>query len=380
MKQLLYLFRSIFKKVFILFACLVPIDYKTVVFDNFNGGGYGCNPKYIAEALRDEGLKLVWLSSNPSSDSFPEYVKVVKYDSLSAWYYLETARVFVTNVRNSKGIIKRKKQKYIQTWHAYLGPKMIEKDAQKSLATAYIKQAKQNGIDTDLMISNNSFMTGIYASAFWYSGKIVRCGLPRNAPLVNHGEGIKEEIRSKLGISTTSFVCLYAPTWRNKGLDIPILDFYKCKKLLQDKFKTKDVVICVRLHPNTDKSSYRSTSGVVDLSYYPDVQELLAIVDLLISDYSSILEDFIFTHKPAFMYVPDYDSYIEDRDFYYPLEKRPYPICRTEADLQNAIKSFSQERLDKDIEAFKKEFGIIEDGLGSVRVGNIIRNWTKEKS
>lgn len=376
MKRLLYFFKLIFKKVFCLFACLFPINFKTVVFDNFNGGGYGCNPKYIAEVLKDDDLKLVWLAVNPQTNPFPSYIKAVKYDSFFAWYYLETARVVVTNVRNSKGVIKRNNQKYIQTWHAYLGPKMIEKDAQKSLSLAYIEQAKRNGKDTDLMISNNDFMSNIYASSFWYSGDILSCGLPRNTLLANSDDSIKGNIKNKLGLSLDSLVCLYAPTWRSKGFDVPILNFDKCKKSLQDKFNKEDVVVCVRLHPNTDKSKYCFTSDVIDFSSYPDIQELLAITDVLISDYSSIIEDFIFTYKPAFMYVPDYDSYIKDRNFYYPLNKRPYPICRTEMELWSEIKLFSQDSLNKAIENFKKEFGIIEDGLGSVKVANVIRNWT----
>lgn len=372
----LTLCKAILRKISTAIFCIFPIDEKTVVFDNFNGGGFGCNPKYIAQALKNSGLKLIWLVHSPRSGQFPSYIIPIKYDSLRAWYYLETAKVFVSNVRNSKGIVKRAGQKYLQTWHASLGPKMIEKDAECSLSSSYIRQAKQNGIDTDLMFANNVLMEKIFKTAFWYSGEVIRCGIPRNTCLINCSNWDKDRLKNKLGLPLDSLVCLYAPTWRNVGYKIPLFDFEKCMQVLKQRFN-KDITFCIRFHPNSNVSEYELTEDIVDLSKYPDAQELLGVVDILISDYSSIMEDFVFTERPAFMFIPDYDSYIKDRQFYYSLSRRPYPICKTEDELWSEIRSFSEIKLKERIDGFKKEFDICEDGSGSICIANIIQDWCK---
>lgn len=43
-----------------------PLDHRKVVFSNFNGGGYGDNPKFIAQEFlrRNCGWKLYWVSAS----------------------------------------------------------------------------------------------------------------------------------------------------------------------------------------------------------------------------------------------------------------------------------------------------------------------------
>lgn len=367
------LLKSILRKILSTVFRFLPLKNDRIVFDNFNGRGFGCNPKYIALALRESGFELAWLATDASS-SLPSYVKAVKYDSVSAWLYLATAKVFITNVRNSKGVKKRPGQKYIQTWHASLGPKMIEKDAEQSLSLSYLSQAKANGRDTDLMFADNAVMAQVYKSSFWYEGEVVRCGVPRNQDLIEGNEGIRIAVRDQLNLPKDSLVCLYAPTWRSEGMDVPLFDFSKCLSLLEERFN-RPAVLCLRFHPNTSFSNCFTHPKVYDVSSYSDSQELLAAIDVLISDYSSIVEDFTFTSKPAFMYVPDYDEYLHDRQFYYPLTDRPYPLCKSEDELWGAISSYSDEGLESALSEFREKFDIVDDGHGAERIARIVTSW-----
>ena len=53
-----------------------------IVFDNFNGKGYGCDPKYICEELRKRGgYDLVWLAKQ-RPECLPKDVRFVKYASI----------------------------------------------------------------------------------------------------------------------------------------------------------------------------------------------------------------------------------------------------------------------------------------------------------
>lgn len=353
-----------------------PIKNDRVVFDNFNGNGFGCNPKYIAEALSREKADLVWLAKKNYED-FPSYIRVLKYDSPSAWFALSTAKVFVTNVRNFKGIKKREGQFYIQTWHCALGPKKIERDAESDLLAQYIVEAKRNGADTDLMFADNDIMKHVFQESFWYGGRVIKCGVPRNKPLLHPDTQRCDDIKKSLGISPDQMICLYAPTWRSHG-EVPVFDVHKLLNAIQDRFK-RQVVLAIRLHPNTRHNPFKSLPFVVDADTVADSQELISTVDIVISDYSSIVEDAIIAHKPVFMFVPDLENYLSNRQFYYPLESRPCPLCKNEDELLTSIKGFSYKDYEAGISSFEDEFCLEDDGYGAHYIANIIRKKIEPK-
>ena len=85
---------------------LFPIKRNKVLFINFNGRGYGCNPKYIAEEIlsHDLDFDLVW-PVNDMSDTFPQGIRKVEYrPNIKYFYEVATAKVIVTNVKNDLGL------------------------------------------------------------------------------------------------------------------------------------------------------------------------------------------------------------------------------------------------------------------------------------
>ena len=196
MKQILKKVKSVFRKVWklILRLPIFKINNKKIVFDNFNGKGFGCNPKYIATELIKENVDcdMVWLVNDMNTE-MPKEIRKVKYGSFKSYYELTTAKIWIDNVRNYKGIPKKKKQFYIQTWHASIGFKKCEADIEKLLPEQYVKEAKNDGQITDLMISDSNFVTNVFKSAFWYNGKIEQIGLPRNDILNELPEKIKKK-------------------------------------------------------------------------------------------------------------------------------------------------------------------------------------------
>ena len=82
---------------------------------------------------------------------------------------------------------------------------------------------------------------------------------------------------------------------------------------MREKFG-KDCVCLVRLHPN-DVSRYKSltfTDKVINASDYPDMQELLAVSDYLITDYSAIAVEAAILNKKTYYYLYDYEAYTEN--------------------------------------------------------------------
>lgn len=354
----------------------LKIDKKLIVFDNFNGGGFGCNPKYIAQELLQSDLRLVWLSSEKTQEVSPE-IKFVKNDSIRAWFYLSIAKVYISNVRNDKKIKKRTGQFYLQTWHASLGPKKIEADAEDTLSPEYVAQAKLNGKNTDLMIANNAFMAEVFKESFWYEGPVAKCGIPRNKLLLVDDKNAKRAIRASVGVRNGVKICLYAPTWRSEGREDALLfDFEGCLKALEHKYRNPFVML-LRFHPNTSIDLCSIVGEKVkNVTDYPDVQELLSVADFLISDYSSIVEDYALKGGPGLMYAPDYEDYKKKKGFYYRIEERPFPVCRTFPEMEEAIRSmdpFLQEQKAKD---FCRKFRLEDDGNGSSILAKLIEEIT----
>lgn len=98
------------------------------------------------------------------------------------------------------------------------------------------------------------------------------------------------------------------------------------------------------------------------------MQELIAIADIAITDYSSWIYDFVLLRKPGFIYATDIDHYNNERGFYYSLESTPFPVATTNEELMTNIIQFDQIIYENRVEEFLREKGCCEDGNASKRV------------
>ena len=121
------------------------------------------------------------------------------------------------------------------------------------------------------------------------------------------------------------------------------------------------------MHPfvktRIDDSKY---DNLIDLSDYDNINDILLISEMLITDYSSVVFEYSLLERPILFYSPDRDLYKEERDFYYDYESFvPGPIITNTEEL---IKGINNESFDKDkIIAFKKKFFDYLDGKSSKR-------------
>ena len=351
---------------------MFPIKRNRIVFGCFYGKGFGDNPKYIAEELlRRGGYELIWfVKRGLKSDEFPYGIKIVKRGTFSELFYLSTSKVWIDNARKPLGVRKRKKQFYIQTWHSSLRLKKIERDAEKSLDKDYIDAAKNDSSMIDLLVSGCRFSTEIYKNSFWYSGKIIECGTPRcDYLLANNDEECKNRIASRFGIDPKKKIILYAPTFRKNEAEEVYLDCGQLSKKLGN-----DYVVLVRMHPNThlDVKQYKR---VVNVSNYPDIQELLCGSDFLITDYSGCCFDMMIARKPCVLFVPDIDEYIRsNREMYFSLEELPFKKAKTVSGLVKTIINFDCRGYSSAIEKFCCKIGLKESGNATMEVCNIIEN------
>lgn len=373
-------FKEIVKRILFFFICKFPLQ-KKVVFCNFNGRGFGDDPKYITQELlkRNTSAKLVWLTRSPSSE-FPKGVKTVLYGSFFAKFQCFTARVWVFNTKNVDCPPKRDGQYYIQTWHGGIfGLKKVEKAVENVPEFAeYVARSKQDSKMIDLMYSDNDFIKKDFETNFWYDGPVIKCGIPRVSILKNVPKEIPNSVRKKYNVSENVKIVLYAPTFRGtKSIEACKWNFDRVIDELQTKFGCQ-IIMFLRLHPNIASRSgeFVNSERVRNVSSYPDMQELLATADFCISDYSSSYFEFAcLRRKPVFLICLDYDSFTHnERSFHLSLERIPFDICKSVDELCEKIRTFSEVQYQKRLDSFCDFIGLSEDGSGACELADIIES------
>lgn len=355
---------------------LTRVKSNKVLFFSYYGAQYGCNPKYISETLRElaPDLDIVWAFTQPEKYSLAS-IRKVRFNSFKFLYELCTSKVIITNYRMTFAYWKRKNQYYIQTWHSSLRLKAIEKDALSSLKQTYIRMAQRDSYIIDWLISGCSYSTKIFRASFWYNGRILEIGTPRNDIYFKASEKIASKVKSYLGLKPETKLFLYAPTFRQNGdtscfeLDLP-----RVSKSLHAKWGG-DWVPLLRLHPHLRNQSAMLCKkvGAVDVSMYDDVQELLISSDILITDYSSLMFDFIIAQKPCFLYARDYVQYVtKERTLYFTSETLPFPLAKTEEELIHSIAIFDERDYVEKIRDFNVRVGSFEKGHASEQLAEHI--------
>ena len=375
-----------------IFSISIPVKRNQIMFRTYQDE-YTCNLKYLCDEIIRQGLKydLVWVYSKKTvnHEKFPPEVRLVKADTVE--YYEERARskFWIDNAHNFtwEPFYKKPNQVLINLWHGSLGLKRI--DAENDTNVRRVKAGKRANKATNYCISNSEFEEMVFRTTYWPDTPIKRYGHARNDLMFADAKTldvIKEHVCAELGIEKTSKILLYAPTFRD-GNDFTCfdIDYINLKKALEKRFGGNWVILS-RFHYHT-KMLMKKLSKHVELeSYdfvipadnYVDIQELMAVSDVGLTDYSSWICDFVLTRRPGFLFTADIDTYVTERGFYYPLEDTPFPISRNNAELINNIINFDAEKYKKDIVKYLDNLGCCEDGHAAERIVRLIQNEIKK--
>lgn len=358
---------------------LMPIKKNKIIMWSNSFKSYGCNPKYIAEYLLENHTgeyDIVWVIDAQLTvpESIPEGIRVVRYFSKEYLYELHTAKFVICNARTSKYYFwhKRKNQVYIQTWHSSLRLKTIEKDAEKTLPESYINAAKGDSSRIDYIISGCAFSSQIFKNSFWYDGCVLECGTPRIDFLLK--ETNSKKILEKAKLSDEYKYILYAPTFRTDDAYNYNFDFEKLVAVCEQHFGGKWKVL-YRLHPNLifKIKEQKLPDVCIDVCQYSDMQELIAVSDFMITDYSSCMFDMMYIKKPCLLYMTDFEEYIKkERALYFNIKELPFIKAYTENELFNAIEAFDNDKYQNDINCFMDKIGSFETGEACKAIAELI--------
>jgi len=357
----------IFLRIFYVF----PICKNRIVFISFYGKQYSCNPKYLFEYIYQnygDRFQYVWCLND--QEIFPDKyksVRLVKYLSLRHIWYVLTSKYYFDNQFFVPFFNKRKYQLFVNTWHgggAYkkiaANLKFFSNERVRCMSSLLKIRAKQTSFVISSCISFTDSITmewGIPKNYF------LPIGMPRNDVFFSINNEKKNKIMEQFGINKKLKMILYAPTFRGNQKSPEDIEFTLNIELLmkvaKDKFNN-DFILLYRGH--TLFVFKNIPEEIINVSQYPDMQELLCAADILITDYSSCIWDFSFTYKPCFIYAPDLKKYQEEQGFYTPIEDWPFPLAETNEALAENIIKFDYNIYKQAVKKHHTDLGSYETG------------------
>ena len=362
-----YLKLSLAKLGFDLFK-LFKVKKNRIVFISNRRDGISGNYEYIYDKLignRELDIRTVF-------DTTEGYFTCFKYG-----YYMATAKVLLVDdyIELIYKIPRREDNYLIQVWHAC--------GAFKTFGFSRLgrpggqKQKNNAHRNYDFCTVSSSEICKYYAEGFGLSlEKVVPTGVPRTDIFFSeeYKEKARNEIYSKYPHLKGKNVILFAPTFRGNGKKSGYypenrFDFIK----LYEHFKGEYVII-IKHHPfvnNRVEIPAEYEGKIIDMSDNEELNELLFITDVLITDYSSVVFEASLLDIPMLFYSFDLQNYIATRGFYYEYDSFvPGKIVYNMDSLIEAIdkKDFESEKID----AFKHKFFDELDGKAGQRVADLV--------
>lgn len=361
----------------------IPMNNKRIMFDSFIGKQYSCNPRAIYEYLLEntDDLEFIWAFKDGSyRNKHLNNSRTVKcrYRSLRHYYYMITSRCIVYNWKIPYDMPVRKSQLLIQTWHGGGCYKKAGVEIKENSDFHSKRMVEEINQATYYISSSEYFSQKVIREQNCYKGRILPIGMPRNDVLFNSSPSLKINIRKKLRLSDDAFVVLYAPTYRESMMDknFDALNCRMLREVIKEKTGRGAVILYRGHHNNTGDDSHSFDKNVSD---YFDMQDLLLISDMLISDYSSSIWDYSFTYRPCFLYTPDLKEYEEARGFDEDIHTWGFPVCISNDELSEKIRSFSADKFRADMDAHHNELGSYENGNATKKVCSLITKYLKKE-
>lgn len=268
----------------------------------------------------------------------------------------------------------------IQLWHACGAFKTFGCSRMGKSGGQTLKSLNHRTYDYATVSSQE--IAKFYAEGFGLSPeKVVATGIPRTDIFFNleYKEKVTEEFYQKYPKLRDKKIVLFAPTFRGNGKNsgyypVELFDVNKLYEQLGEEY-----AIIIKHHPfvtNRNQIQKEYKDYIIDLSMNSELNDLLFVTDVLITDYSSVVFEASLLKIPMLFYVFDLEQYIATRGFYYEFETFvPGKIASTFEEVAPAISSGELEQ--EKIEAFRDRFFDDKDGGSSQRTVDLIYNSMK---
>lgn len=302
------------------------IDENRVIFADAHHTEIPFSMQEMHKEMERRGFEIV--------DYFDDYSKMGITDRLKSMVgfmkiYATAKYVFLCDYYLPAAACRKKKDTVVvQLWHSGGLLKKIGFDAVDDIPSYYKLNPHKNY--TLMTVSAECCIEVLSKALRLPPGVIQATGISRSDCYFSKTftEEARDVFWSQYPKARDKKIILWAPTFRGNSSS-PFLvgteDILKLQKNLGEEY-----LVLIKAHPHIKCNSDISNCSLPS-------EQLLPVIDLLITDYSSILFDYIIYEKPFVLFVPDYKVYEQKRGFYVDYSSLPGTIVKDGEKLDEAV-------------------------------------------
>lgn len=357
--------------------CL-SIKARTILYESYGGASTGDSPGAIFRHLVADpayaGWTHIWVVEGravvPAEWRKLRTVVFVSKGSDLYLRYLASASHLVNNATFPPWFVRRDGQQYLNTWHGTPLKTMMKHIKGDFMGR---KNTVRNLLQSTHLINPNQHTSDVLLRGGdidgIFGGKVAETGYPRVDLMINAADKDKSAVLGCLGIADDRPVVLYAPTWRGTTFGDAVVEvdaiIQDLKALSSPKFH-----LVFRGHYSIASRIEELALPVIVAPFLIDTCELLAVTSVLVSDYSSILFDFLPARRPIICYAYDLEEFERERGLYFGMDALPWRLCKERSGLRECVEQSISLDVTSDpryLEALR-EFCPHDDGRATGRV------------
>ncbi|MGG1396572.1 glycosyltransferase [Bacillus salipaludis] len=366
------------------------VNENIIFYESFHGKSMVDSPYAIFKKLIDDpqykDFIHVWALNDLKGNQYVKFyekrknVIFVEVNSDGYLKYLAIAKFLINNTTFPPYFQKKQDQIYVNTWHG-TPLKTLGKDMKGPYGQH--KNIQRNFLHSDFILNPNKFTAEKIVDSHdlkgFFEGYIVEEGYPRIDLTINAKKS-DQHLKRLLNIGDKKTI-LYAPTWRGEVNKVNNIkdEIFELVNALYSKIPD-DYDLLLKVHTLTYKFIKDDKRlEKICVPDWVDTNELLGLVDILITDYSSIFFDFLVTKKPILFLVYDRQIYEDERGLYLNLEDMPGPLCYNVDDVIENIKDIEKvkDQFSGKYSAALDKYSLYDDGNATERIIDIVFNGKK---
>jgi len=351
-----------------LISGIIPRDKKVWVFGSWKDSLVD-NSKYFFYYVSENHpeIECIWISGNKTiiNELLKTGYKALNRFSLKGFLKCLRAGIYIYNSNpvdinfwTSKGAV------LFNLWHG-IPLKKIENDIKtgkyKNKYNSWQKYLYKIGCPyiykkPDLLLSTSPFVTNLFLSAFKIKANVcLELGYPRCdlfflkkdeiESIISQREPYLDYIIKQL--EKFSYKLIYLPTFREMDT-FNLMEIIDIDELNKELINLNGLMI-IKYHPSIKTAKNLSYSNIIILPSSIDIYPILPFTDLLITDYSSVMFDYLLLDKPIIFYPYDKQRYEkQERGFYFSYDDfTPGPKIKKSEELVPELKNILINKLDE---------------------------------
>ncbi|MDT2842087.1 CDP-glycerol glycerophosphotransferase family protein [Vagococcus lutrae] len=318
-----------FKLIILYGSKIIPKNKSRYIYGSWFGQKFSDNSAYMyisnINNPKYKRIQHVWITKNKEV-----YKKMVMndlkcymaYSFKGIFYQITASKVFVSTGTNDVLDSLIGGAQVINLWHGVPLKKIMYDVNKQTLGERLRSRATYNYV-----LSTSSKMRNNYMSAF---------NLPKRQCIISQQPrtdiffitdntfDIFKKIPKALEIRIKNKkIVLYAPTHRSEGKVFLDIENKIDLNLLNQELEIRDTILLIKKHfyhrNEKIESTYNNIFDITDIDV--DVQQLLSMSHILITDYSSIFIDYLLLDRPIIFFSYDIEDYLrEERLMYFNYE------------------------------------------------------------